>query len=66
MTTSETVHDANTLATIICFRARRSTMAPHPSAGPAEPVPPVTADDPYARPVQTPVQLSLFETIPNP
>ena len=50
MTTSEPVHDADTLATIIPFRPRRSTMAPHPSVGPPEPVPSVTADDLCAAP----------------
>ena len=66
MTTSEPVHDADTLATIIPFRPRRSTMAPHPSVGPPEPVPSVTADDLCARPHPTPVQLSFFETGANP
>jgi hypothetical protein len=66
MTTSEPVHDADTLATIIPFRPRRSTMAPHPSVGSHEPVPSVTADDPHARPHPMPVQLSFFETGPNP
>ena len=66
MTTYEPVHDADTLATIIPFRPRRSTMAPHPSVGPPEPVPSVTADDLCARPHPTPVQLSFFETGANP
>ena len=66
MTTSEPVHHAHTLATIIPFRPRRSAMAPHPSVGPPEPVPSVTADDRFARPHPTPMQLSFFETGPSP
>ena len=66
MTTSEPVHDADTLATIIPFRPGRSTMAPDPSVGPPEPVPSATADDLCSRPDPMPVQLSFFETSPNP
>jgi len=66
MTTSEPVHDADTLATIIPFRPRRSTMAPRPSVGPSESVPPVTADDPCSRPHPMALQLSFFETGPKP
>ncbi len=66
MTTSEPADDADTLASIIPFRSRRSTMAPHPSVGPPEPSRSVTADAPWARPQPTPLQLSFFETNPNP
>jgi hypothetical protein len=65
MTTSEPVHDADTQATIIPFRPR-STMAPHPSVGPPEPVPSATADDLCSRPHPTPLQLSFFETQSHP
>ena len=66
MTTSEPVHDADPLATIIPFRPRRSMMAPHPSAGYPEPVPSVTADGIWPPPQPTPIQLSFFESTPNP
>jgi hypothetical protein len=66
MTTSEPVHEADTLATIIPFRPRRSTMAQHPSVGSPEPVPSEAADGLWLHPDPTPVQLSFFESSPNP
>ena len=41
-------------------------MAPHPSFGSPEPGPSVTADVPWLLPHPTPIQLSFFETSPNP
>ncbi len=66
MTTSEPADDAGTLASIIPFRPRRSTMAPHPSFGSPEPGLSVPADAPWARPRPAPIQLSFFENSPNP
>jgi hypothetical protein len=66
MTTSEPVHDADPLATIIPFRPRRSTMALHPSAGSPEPVPSETADGLWPLPRPTPIQLSFFDPSPTP
>ena len=66
MTTSEPVDDADTLATIIPFRPRRSTMAPHPSSGSPEPGPSVTADVICRISHPTPIQLSFFEPSPTP
>jgi hypothetical protein len=65
MTTSEPADDADTLASIIPFRPRRSTMAPHPAFGSPEPRLSVTADAPCARPYSAPIQLSFFENSPN-
>jgi hypothetical protein len=66
MTASEPVDDADSLAAVIPFRSRRSTMAPHPSVGSPEPVPSVTADVLWLLPHPTPIQLSFFESSPNP
>jgi hypothetical protein len=66
MTAPEPVRDADTLATIIPFRPRRSAMALHPSAGSPGPDPDVAADDPCAVLHPVPVQLSFLETGPKP
>jgi hypothetical protein len=63
MTTSEPADDAVTLASIIPFRPRTSTMAPHPSFGSPEPRLSETAD---AARQPAPIQLSFFEKSPNP
>jgi hypothetical protein len=62
MPTSKTVRDADTLATIIPFRPKRSKVAPHPFVPPPEPLHP-SAHDPRSRRHlhSTPEQLSLFE-----
>jgi hypothetical protein len=66
MATSEPVHDADALATIIPFRPRRSTMAPHPSFGTPEPDPSATTIGPGSQLRPTPMQLSFFENSLNP
>ena len=66
MTASEPVDDADSLAAIIPFRSRRSTMAPHPSVGSPESSLSVTAGAHWERPQPTPIQLSFFESAPNP
>jgi len=66
MTASEPADNADTMASIIPFRPRRSTMAPHPSLGSPEHRLSVTADAPWARPHPAPIQLSFFESSPNP